>query len=44
MGRFVALKPAPSAIPTPVPIVIAKALSSIMNRKIMAVIIPAIIP
>nr|DAY97896.1 MAG TPA: hypothetical protein [Caudoviricetes sp.] len=44
MGRFLALKPTPSAIPTPVPIVIAKALSSIMNPKIMLVMIPAIIP
>ena len=44
LERFVALKAAPSAIPTPVPIATPKAILFIMNPKAVQVMIPAIIP
>nr|DAE49439.1 MAG TPA: hypothetical protein [Caudoviricetes sp.] len=44
MGRFVALKPAPSALPTPTPIANPKAILFIMNPRAVPAIIPAIIP
>lgn len=44
LERFVALKAAPSAIPTPVPIATPKAILFIMDPKAVPVMIPAIIP